>query len=93
MRDAQDVLVTLGRQSNQKVELDALPTVRKRRIGGRKEVLFADEFVDHATHAPRATLGSEGQSPAASLLQCGRGANGKRVNTQARQRNRYAAAA
>jgi hypothetical protein len=66
--DAQRVLVGLGGEAGEEVQLHPTPALRVRRLDGAVEVFFADQLVDDLAHAPGAGLGSEREAGAASLL-------------------------
>ena len=86
--DAERVLVHLGRQAGEEVELHAPPALRVRGVDRGVEVVLGDELVDHLAHPPRAGLGREREPGAAHLLDLARDADGERVDPQRRQRER-----
>ena len=65
------VLVGLGGQADQEVELDPPPALAEGRVDGAVEVLLADQLVDDLAHPPRPALGGEGQAGAPDLLDLG----------------------
>ena len=85
--DAERVLVGLGRQAGEEVELHPPPALRVRRVDRAVQVLLADELVDDLAHAPRARLGREREAGAAGLLDLAGDADGEGVDPQARQRH------
>ena len=70
--DAEGVLVGLGGEPDQEVQLHPPPALRVGRLDRAVEVVLADELVDDLAHPPRAALGGEGQAGAAGLLDLGR---------------------
>ena len=83
--DAEGVLVGLGGQAGEEVELHPPPALRVGRLDRRVEVLLGDQLVDHLAHPPRAGLGREGEAAAAGPLELGGDADGEGVDPQARQ--------
>ena len=82
--DADDVLVALGGQPDQEVQLDPAPALAEGGVHRAVEVLFGDELVDHLAHPPGPALGGEGETGAAHLLDLGRRAHGEGVHPQRR---------
>ena len=66
--DAERVVVGLGRQAGEEVELHPPPALRERGVDRGVEVLLGDQLVDHLAHPPRAGLGREREAGAAHLL-------------------------
>ena len=85
--DAERVVVGLGREAGEEVELHPAPTARERGIARAVEVFFGDELVDHLAHPPGAGLGREGQAGAADLLDLGGDPDRERVDAQRRERD------
>ena len=90
--DAERVLVGLGGQAGEEVELHPAPPLRERRLDRAVEVLLADELVDDLAHPPRARLGGEGEAGAAGPLDLGGQAHGEGVDPQAGEGHRHLAA-
>src|SRR4029453_6667513 len=89
VEDAERVLVGLGRQPGEEVELDPPPAGPEGAVDRAVEVLLADELVDDLTHAPGAGLGGEGEAGAAGLLDLAGDADGEGVDPQAGQADRH----
>src|SRR5206468_2531904 len=89
---AQRVVVGLGGDTDQEVQLHPLPALREGAVDGRVEVVLGDQLVDHLPDAPRATLGREREPGPANLLDLAGEADGERVDTQRRQGDRDVAA-
>ena len=66
--DPEGVLVGLGRQSGEEVQLHPPPPLGERRLHRAVQILFPDELVDDLAHPPGAGLGRERQAGAAHLL-------------------------
>ena len=90
--DAEGVLIHLGRQSDEEVQLHPPPTLRIRALDRRIQILFGDELVDDLTQPPRTTLGRKGQSGASHFLDLAGDADRERVDAQRRQRHTDVAA-
>ena len=86
--DAERVLVGLGGQPGEEVELHPPPALAEGRLDRAVEVFLADELVDDLAHAPGAGLGGEGEAGAARLLDLGGDADGEGVDPQAGQARR-----
>ena len=91
--DAERVLVHLGGDPDEEVQLHPLPPLRVRALDRGVEVVVGDELVDHLADAPRAALGREREPGAADLLDLAGDADGERVDPQRRQRQADVAAA
>ena len=91
--DAEGVLVGLGGEAGEEVELHPPPALAEGRVDRGVEVLLGDQLVDDLAHPPRAGLGGEGEAGAAGLLDLGGDADGEGVDPQARQAHRHVAAA
>ena len=91
--DAEHVLVGLGGQADEEVQLHPPPALGEGGVDGGIEVLFPDELVDDLAHAPRPALGGEGEAGAAHLLDLGGQAHGEGVDAQAGQAHRHLARA
>ena len=91
--DAERVVVHLGGQAGEEVELHPPPTLRVRGVDRAVEILLEDQLVDHLAQAPRAGLGRERQPGAAHLLDLRRDLHAERVDAQARQRDAHLAGA
>jgi hypothetical protein len=87
--DAQGVLVGLGGQAGEEVELHPPPALRVGGVDRGVEVLLGDELVDHLAHAPGAGLGGEGEAAAPGPLELGGDADGEGVDPQAREVDRH----
>ena len=83
--DAERVLVGLGRQTGEEVQLHPGPALAERRIDGTVEILFGDQLVDHLAQSPRATLGGERETAAATVVDFARQTHGECIDTQRRQ--------
>ncbi len=66
LRDAQRVVVHLGRQAGEEIELHPPPTLRVRGVDRVVEVVLEDQLVDDPAQAPRARLGRERQTRCAA---------------------------
>ena len=86
------VLVELGRQADQEIELDPAPALAEGGIDGAVEVLLGDQLVDHRAHPPGAPLGGEGEPGAAHLLDFGRRPHREGIHPQRREAHRDPAA-
>ena len=93
LRDAERVLVGLGRQAGEEVQLHAPPALRVGGLDRAEQVVLGDELVDHLAHAPRSRLGREREARAPSALDLRGDADGERVDAQARQAHADVAAA
>ena len=91
--DSKRVLVGLGGQASEEVELHPAPPLRVGRLHRRVEVVLGDELVDHLAHPPAARLGGEREPGAAGPLDLSRDAYRESVDAQAGQRHRDLAAA
>ena len=69
LRDAEDVLVRLGREAEHVIELDAVPAARKGDGAGVQQVLLGNVLVDAVAQALAPALYGEGQAALAYLLQ------------------------
>ena len=61
-RDALDVVVGLGGQTDHEVELAAAPSRLKRSVDGPEQVVLRHVLVDHVAQALRTRLGREGEA-------------------------------
>ena len=86
--DAERVLVGLGGQPGEEVELHPPPALAEGRIDRFVQVLLADELVDDLPHAPGAGLGGEGEPGAAAPADLAGDAHPERVDPERRQRHR-----
>ena len=93
VEDAERVVVGLGRQAGEEVELHPPPAGGEGALDRAVQVLLADELVDDLAHAPGAGLGGEGEAGAAGLLDLGGDADGEGVDPEAGQAHRRLAAA
>ena len=93
VRDAERVVVHLGRDADEEVELHPLPTLRVGALDRREQVVVGDQLVDHLADPPRAALGCEREPGAAHLLDLAGDPDGERVDPQRRQREPDVAAA
>ena len=93
LRDPEGVLVGLGRQPGEEVQLHPPPSLGKRGLHRAVEILFPDQFVDDLAHPPGAGFGRERQSGAAHLLNLGGDAHGEGIDAEAGQADRDLAAA
>ena len=87
------VLVGLGGQSGQEVELDSPPSLAEGGPDGGEEILLCDQLVDDLAHAPRSGFGREREPAAPRLLDLRGDAHGEGVDAQARQADADVAAA
>ena len=69
--DAERVLVGLGGEPGEEVELHPPPALAERRVDRGVEVFLGDELVDDLAHPPGAGLGGEGEAGATGLLDLG----------------------
>ena len=69
LRDAEDVLVRLGGQTQHIIELDRVPAAGEGDLAGVEQILLGDVFVDRVAQALAAALDGEGQAALAHLLQ------------------------
>ena len=90
--DAQHVLVALGRQADQEVQLHPPPTLAEGGVDGPVQILFGDELVDHLPHAPGTTLGCKGQPGPTNLLDLRRRGHREGIHPEAGQADRHPAA-
>ena len=91
VRNAEHVLVRLGRKAEHKVELDRAVAARKRAAAGFEQVLFGQILVDGVAQALRAGLWREGKARLPALLQPLHQRHGEVVGAQRRQRERQVA--
>ena len=80
--DAEDVLVALGGQADEEVQLHPPPALAEGGVDRAVEVLLGDQLVDDLAHPPRPALGREGEAGAAHLLDLRRRAHGEGVDPQ-----------
>lgn len=84
-----DILVSLGRQSHHKIELDLFPALAERGATGTHEVLLRNALIDNIAQPLRTSLRRKRQARLADLLHLMRQINRETVDTQRRQREAY----
>src|SRR6185437_6173540 len=87
--DADDVVVLLGGEADEEVQLHPPPPLPEGGVDGGVEVLFPDQLVDDLPHPPGATLGGEGQPGPADPLDLGGGPDGEGVHPEAGEAHRH----
>ena len=92
LRDSERVLVGLGGETDEEVQLHPSPALRVGPVDRAVEIFLPDQLVDHLAQAPRARFGSEREARPANLLDLARDADGEGVDPQRRQRQAHVAA-